>query len=443
MFVKHLNIIKEYILEDVDRFLILCLVFSLPFDRIPSIDIFGVTIRFSIVFGLLIILRTIYLAINGRVKPALRPHEKLILIFIAWLVLIIPESINFKRAFTTVASNFFVVAVAFCIATIFNKKYLKPIIYSLFASATTAVLFGIYQYIGDVFGLPTTITGLRDRYTRDVFGFPRIQSFSLEPLYFASYLLLPFSVALGISLFQKQKIISSKICTSLLFLFSFGIFLTVSRGGIYGLVASVVFMMASALILKKTHIKKALSLLVVIIIAFGSSLLVTNYLNKPPSEFTNGKKGANAYVSQIKNTGLEDGDERAKSRAQALAIIKEDRTVLFLGIGPGQYGPYVQNNKQVDGSWTIVNNLVLELVVETGIVGLLSIAIFIVAIFYLGSKTAFTDKDTPIAILALSICGYLASQVVQYQAYSTLYVVHLWVAIGLLLALLRYNAQNK
>jgi len=116
---------------------------------------------------------------------------------------------------------------------------------------------------------------------------------------------------------------------------------------------------------------------------------------------------------------------------------------LFLGIGPGQYGPYVQNNKQVDGSWTIVNNLVLELVVETGIVGLLSIAIFIVAIFYLGSKTAFTDKDTPIAILALSICGYLASQVVQYQAYSTLYVVHLWVAIGLLLALLRYNAQNK
>jgi O-antigen ligase len=443
MLISYLNKIKKYITEDIDRFLILCLVFSLPFDRIPSIELFGVTLRFSILFGALLIVRATYLIIKKRIDPSLRGYEKILLIFIAWLVLIIPESINITKALTNVISNIFVILMSYSFAVLFKKNYIKPIIYSLFISAGITVAFGLYQYVGDDFGLSTAATGLLDRYTRAIFGFPRIQAFSLEPLYFASYLLLPFSAALALYLNDKQKIISNKIGLSLLFLYSFGIFMTVSRGGIYGLVACLLFLLGISWLLKTSRLKKTLLIVFLIVLSFGTSLLLINYLNKTPSGYTNGKEGANAYVTQIKNTGLDKGDERAKARAKAITIIKENKTVLFLGLGPGQYGPYVQNNRASNGSWTIVNNLFLELLVETGVVGLLLIMTFIAFILYKGIRYIFASKDIQAAIIALTACGYLVSQAVQYQSYSTLYIVHLWVAIALLLAVLRQNVQKK
>jgi hypothetical protein len=437
MLTKTFKKIKNYISDDIDRFLILCLIFSLPFDRIPSVDILGLTIRLSVVIGALLIIRTLYLILNRKISPSLNGYEKVLALFIVWVVLLLPESINFKKALVNIFSNIFVILMAYSVALLFKKKYIKPIIYSLLISACIAVLFGIYQYIGDVFGLSTRLTGLRDRYTREVFGFPRIQAFSLEPLYFASYLLLPFSVVLATCLNLKQKIISSKLATIMLFLFSFGIFMTVSRGGIYGLVACFVFILVMSLILKLTNFKRIALLVAMVLFAFGSSLLVINYLNKPPSEFTNGKKGASAYVSQIKNTGLDEGDERAKSRAKAITILKQDRAAIIIGIGPGQYGPYVQNNQSFNGSWTIVNNLTLELWVETGIIGLSLFVLFMAILSYKGSKLALENKDVASVIIAVSICGYFVSQAIQYQAYSTLYIVHFWTAIGLLMGLLR------
>ena len=435
----------NWIRSDIDRALLTALVFTLPFDRIPSIDVFGITIRFSLIFGSLIILRFCYLLFNKKIKFKLQLQEKLLLFFLIWIVLIIPESINLKRAVEVVAFNTFTVVTALSVAHLFKKKYIRPIIFALLISATGVVIFGFYQYVGDILGLPMSLTGLRDRYTWSVFGFPRIQATALEPLYLAAYLLLPLSVALSAYLSATQSLFKkSNRLLLLVFIFSLGIFMTVSRGGIYGMVvmifAVVIFMLWKGL----TNFKRAALSLAILVLAFIMSLLVINFINKPPSEFTKGSKGAGAYVAQIQDTGTDEGgDERAKSRQRALLVINENKSAIVLGIGPGQFGPYVQNNIKVDGHWTIVNNLTLELLVETGLIGLVLIVFFFAITIWKGLRVAITSKDRNITILVISMSGFLISQAIQYQTYSTLYVMHIWAATGLLLGLIATSSAKK
>ena len=432
VYIRTINWIKS----DIDRALLTALLFSLPFDRIPSVDIFGITIRLSLVVGVMVIIRFLYLVIIKRVKVNLQFQEKLILGFLVWLVLIIPEAINLKRAIEIVAFNGFTVVLAISVAHIFKKSYIKSLVVALLSSTILVIAFGVYQYVGDLFGVPMAWTGLRDRYIWSVFGFPRIQSTALEPLYLASFLLLPFSVLTTLFVVKKQSLLSNRLVGTMLFLVSLIIFMTVSRGGIYGLIAALIFIVVVMLWQKQTSIRRIVFTLLTVGFGFVSALIITNYLNKPPSEFTKGNEGAQAYVSQIQETGLGDGgDERAKSRQKAVGVLQENKLAIVMGIGPGQFGPYVQNNIKTDGHWTIVNNLTLELLVETGIVGLLLVVVFFLITVLKGLNIFRISNDSQVKLLSMSLCGFFVAQAIQYQTYSTLYIVHIWVAAGLLLGI--------
>ena len=176
---SRINKVTKYIRSDINRALIVALIFSLPFDRIPSFELAGISIRLSMLLGLIIIARTSYLLLTRNIKLSLNTQEKVILAFLFWIAIIIPESINITRAINIVIFSSFTILLGLSVAIIFKKSYIKPIIYSLFASALMAVAFAAYQYTGDIFGLPIAFTGLRDRYTWGVFGFPRVQAFSL------------------------------------------------------------------------------------------------------------------------------------------------------------------------------------------------------------------------------------------------------------------------
>jgi hypothetical protein len=441
---SRINKVTKYIRSDINRALIVALIFSLPFDRIPSFELAGISIRLSMLIGLIIIARTSYLLLTRNIKLSLNTQEKVILAFLFWIAIIIPESINITRAINIVIFSSFTILLGLSVAIIFDKSYIKPIIYSLFASALMAVAFAAYQYIGDIFGLPIAFTGLRDRYTWGVFGFPRVQAFSLEPLYLASYMLIPFSVALALTLYSKQKVIGSKLSSLLVFLFSLTIFMTVSRGGIYGMVIATILGLSAAMIFRLTNLKRIGLIVSALVLSFIASLLIINYLNKPPSILTKGAKGTTAYVEQIKNTGIsDDGDERATARSRAVSLIRQNRLALAVGIGPGQYGPYIQNNKPTENGWTIINNLTLELILETGLIGLGLVCVYFALIFYKGLRIAMDSRDIGLSVLAAGICIYLISQAIQYQTFSTLYVVHIWVIAGLLMGIIRVTQENS
>jgi O-antigen ligase len=203
-----------------------------------------------------------------------------------------------------------------------------------------------------------------------------------------------------------------------------------------------------ALFKKSTNIKKIGLVALTIIVSFTASYLLINYTSKLPIDIskTFGKKGGAAFTQQLTTTGFEGGgDERAKSREKALKILNENKSAYVLGIGPGQYGVYVTNNRQEYYGWPIVNNLTLELLVETGIIGLGLVVLFFVRLMWegfvaIGSKAKTIPLDS---VVVLGIISYFASQALQFQTFSTLYVMQVWVAVGLALGILRVSKVKK
>ena len=432
------------VLKNLDRYLLVALAFLLPYERIPSMDVFGVTLRLSFIVAGLLILRSIYLVQVRRTKNLkLNFTTKTLAAFLIWVALTGLFAINIGRAAQVIVFIIFTAVTALAITVVYEEEYLEDIVKGLLVSAALVALFGAYQYLGNLFGLPNWATGMRERYSWQVFGFPRIQSTALEPLYYCSYLLLPTSIVLTNLLTKSQ---GRRQNVLLLLAFATSIFLTVSRGGIFALVGMVTFLVGSSLILRTTNLRRSLMVVSLVAVSFLASFLVITYLAKPPvnKEVTGGKKGSAAYTNQLKNTGLEGGgDERAKVRAQALNILKEDHSRYAFGIGAGQFGPYAQNNiKDPTGGWLVVNNLPIEILVELGSIGLGLFAVFILSLVFQAVHTLRGSKLTSSCIVVLAILGYLFAEAIQYQTFSTLYIMHIWVAIGLLMAIVLRNNRE-
>lgn len=435
--------IKEFFNKskhDIDLLLLGLLVFFLPFERLPSKDIFGVTIRASLILGGLLLVRVIYLLITKKLKFKWNWLYLVIAMFVGWVFLIVPESINLKRGLQIAVFDGFVIGVGVAVSLVYKKEYLKQLIAILLLSATLVSAFAIYQFFGDVIGLPGYLTGIQGRYNSALFGFPRVQAASLEPLYFGSYLLLPTLITYSLFVTNNNLVISKKVQCVLMLLFSTIIFMTVARGAIFGLVVGFVVLALIALVKKASQMINVAILLGLIIASFALSFLMINYASKLPVDIskTFGKKGGAAFTQQLTSTGFEgDGDERAKSRARALVILNENKSAYIIGIGPGQYGPYVANNQPEFYGWPIVNNLTLELLVETGIIGLGLVLAFFFGLLWRGVKLIDIERKDQIAVVtSLGIVAYFASQALQFQTFSSLYIMHIWVAAGLLLGMI-------
>lgn len=434
--------------SDPDKYLLVLLVFLLPFERIPSVDIASVSVRPSLVLAGIIIVRAVYLLSRKRIKLQLLTPQKILIIFLVWLVLLIPEAINIKRSIAVVVFNGFTIATAFSVGLLFKKQYIKPLLTSLFASAIFVCVIGLLQYPADLLGVAAKYTGLLERYRTEVFGFPRIQSTALEPLYFASYLMLPISAALVLLLRKTQNIYKkTKWLWGLLLLFSFTVFMTVSRGGAFGLIAAFVFAVIVLGWLQLTSWKKIGLTLVVLVAGFVLTFATISVLNKTTLKLglDKGKNTGGQFTSHLQDTGTEsNGDERSVSRQKAINILKMNHIAVVIGIGPGQYGPYIQNNVPMpEGGWQIVNNLTLELLVETGVVGLCTILAFFTVLAWKLLVVHKNTKDKNVQVFALIIVTFLVAEAVQYQSFSTLYIMQIWVATGLGLGLLVFLPKSK
>ena len=436
-----LNKLKRYILADINRFLLIVFFGSLPFERIPSFEIFSISIKISTIIGLVIILRALYL-IHKRVVHLNVNYLYFILgCFLFWLVLLLPEVIDFNIASQFIAFNSFVILLCVSIAILFKKQYLKPIIISVLFTASIASIFALYQYVADIMGLPLRYTGLRELYSNKTFGFPRVQAFSIEPLQLAVYMMLPFSVALSISLI-KNNITSAKLSAILLSLFSLVIFLTLSRGGIYALLVTSFITIIYCLYKRYTNLKKAFIAISCILLGLILCLFIVNFVKKPPSSFTNGRSGASAYVNHSSDITSDPGDIRAKARKIAIVeIMKSSRTAL-LGIGPGQYAAYVSSHIYIADS-PYLNNLTLSLFLELGVIGIMLVMLFFGGVFFAIFKILQSTKSSKIRIFSIAICIYLIAQGIQYQTYAILYMTSIWSVAGIALALISNNKKNN
>jgi putative inorganic carbon (hco3(-)) transporter len=420
--------------------------FFLPFERIGGFNIMGeTTLRISQVLAVATIAGWLlyYLIIRKKSYPQPLVFWPL-LAYLAIAALSIINSINVSRAVSVFIFTMFVIVLALIIPQLIRReKHLRLVIISLLLSALAVSLFGLYQFAGDVVGLPASLTGLREHYTQSVFGFPRVHATALEPLYFANYLLIPIAIAFmlwvnrsSLGFVSKAKIINFiNRPWFLLAVVLFGataLILALSRGGYLGLAATGI----ALTILGWRKIFKLQNIILIIVVALVIIIGAVSFIN------FSGKFSLDTFLGQATEFQTGAGiEERFSTFTEAEKLF---RAHPLLGIGIGSFGPEVAKypHRMPEGGWLIVNNETLEILCENGILGLGAIIITLVIIYGQGLAAwarARQIADTKSRVYLRSVLGgslaALTGILVQYQTFSTLYIIHIWFLIGLICAL--------
>jgi len=420
---------------------------------------------------LLIVLRNV---LHGRSFEWRRMEYLLLTIFLGLNVVSLLNAENFSRSFTVLLYTIFTATLVVVLPILLRKKEELLVLRNVILVSAAAVgLFGLWQFLSDMIGLPTSLTGLRPQYTKSILGFTRIQSTAIEPLYFANYLLLP--LGLLISMILDGRSVSSSglpVCPlrvtggsvknsiqisdqvgndkvgfenekkwrislyALLALLLVNFLLTSSRGGYLAFLAMagvIVWMYREKVLALKRFFFIGLAGLM---LAFITIQALAVYDVTTPDSL------ASTFMEHI--TTVTSGaayEERVETFERSLQAFE---THPFIGVGVGGYGPYSATfpEQEPEIGWAIVNNEPLELLAETGILGVGAMLAFLIYVLYLGAKRlppALRELE-PVRIGAFAA---LIGIIVQYQTFSTLYIVHVWFSIGLLIAISSLSKLDK
>lgn len=434
--------------------------FFLPFERLGSFEAGSMTIRISQIFALITLLvygmTSLALKKNNYVK---NPLIVFVFLFTGVSILSLVNAQNISRSLTILGFNFFVMLVALIIPSLINSKELfKKMVWVILLSSLVVAIYGLFQFVGDMIGIPKEITGLRNIYTSEVFGFPRIQGTSSEPLYFANFLLISIGICLALILSRKRdkqnetenflidelqkhkntkthehkgvkKLLLGLSAPVVLFvilgLTVLNLVLTVSRGAYLGFVG-MLFLFALFYFKSFFSPKRIIIIAMIALIAIVSTI----YLLK----FT--RKDVNLKNFTEQATEFEEGasiEERYSTYKQSWFIIQRNP---LLGVGVGGFGPEVAQGPMSTpkNGWAIVNNEYLEIWAENGVFGLLIFLAMIFFVFFRTIKVWIKSNDFVLKTLVVGMTVAFAGILIQYMTFSSLYIIHIWFLIGLIIA---------
>lgn len=405
------------------------IVFFLPFERVPSIELAGINLKINTFLGFLTLLAWILAILANYKKYKISPNALSIplSLFIIALLLSLTQAQNLSRAVVVLTFILFTIALAIlAVNFVNNRENLQKTIFVLFLSSLIVGLFGLFQFGGDVIGLPQTLTLLKEGYTSKVFGFPRIQAFSMEPLYLANYLLIPLSIGLALFVNRQNEPIKRSWLVILLVLLMVNFILTVSRGGYLGLVGTclVLFFFFLRRLLTWKNILIAAVAAAVIIYGVAFALARSQY------------RATNEFLGHIQFKDITEGESiegRLVTFRNALRAYSQSP---LLGIGIGNYGPWAKNYPPVapKTGWDIVNNQYIELLAETGLVGLVAFIIMLIVLIVRSLVALRYTTDIFLKSVLIGLLAALIGILIQYNFMSTLYIIHIWVLIGMLIA---------
>jgi O-antigen ligase len=413
------------------------LLVCLPFERIPSLGVavgsHTATLHLSmLIAGIGIVLFGPALA--RKIRLSITSPYFWLAAYIVVMLLSAITSIDKPKSLIVIIATTLTIAGGVIVGQIVRREDLSLIQRLILGVTVVVSLFGIYQFIGDSLGLSIHLTGLRPNYTKHVFGFPRIQSTQLEPLFFANYLLLPILLAASLLYTKLQR---NWLAYLRFLLFIVVLALTLSRGGIYGGLAGLV--VAGVLLWRAGSIGSGAAVIGTVVVgtgvAIGSIYLVTGVHSTP----TQSRKAVSHYVVQSTSlsaaTSLGDSD-----RVTDLHLAKRAfKARPLLGYGIGSFGTYAERELPAmypaKGNSPTVNNEYYEVLAETGLLGAVALIGFLLTLL----ARIYTVWKQPLSPLhrtwLAALIGTGIAYGIQYYAFSTLYIAHIWVTVGLMLAL--------
>ena len=403
--------------------------FFLPFERMPTVELGGLTVKINHILIIFLLIAFIGQKIaQGKLRLPQDPGRFFLILFLLTLTFSLPAAINLTRSLEVLA---FMILMGITYLTVTlaveDKESLILAIKGILWGAVAAALLGLFQFFGDMINLPTQVTLLKEGYDKSTFGFARVMAASQEPLYFSNYIFIPFFVGLLLLIRGQMHEVFKKSWAILLVLaLLVNLVLAISRGAYLAFaITFVIFVILQIKIIFQPKILAG-AVMVVVVVLLGSYLAL---LKSEP-------QAIDEFVSHVKVEDRDVGESvvsRVNASRQALDLFGDKP---IFGIGLGNFGPQVQGNldEEPDTGWFIVNNEYLELLAENGIVGLASFALLIIVLFIRAIIAFFKTQDKLLksAILGLSLA--LVSILIQYATFSTLYIFHVWFAIGLLAA---------
>ncbi len=419
----------------------------LPFERLGGFDVAGFNVRPSqvaLAAAWIFFIGTVsrqMAKIGTRAISWRRPVYLALAGFFAAAGLSLLNAENFGRSLVVLGFTVFTASLAFLMPNVLRDDDLPRVRKAVLISAALVGVFGLWQFVADMLGAPTWMTGLRETYSRSILGFTRLQSTAAEPLYFANYLLLPIALA-GAWLLRSPGAKTSRLLTALLGLLALCVFLTSSRGGWLGLGVTIL----ALLWMERGRLKDWRPLASAFAVGIAGVALGVVLLGRFFSPSLTSVP--EAFFRHV--TTVTDGaafDDRAQTISAAFAAWKRHP---WIGVGYGGFGPHISAFPFTppDAGWPIANNETLELLAETGIIGLVAFIIFLATLFlesgrrrrYLRSNPLVAEQVSPKAdteAIHIACIAALLGMLAQYQTFSTLYIMHVWFTIGLLLASLK------
>ena len=314
------------------------------------------------------------------------------------------------------------------------------------AGSTVSVLWALWQVYGDAFGVDSAFTLLTPAYESTVFGAARPTGFALEPQFFASFLLIPF-------FWLSVRLVSDNLKNAPLHYFGITalstiLVLSLSRGALFAAALGLILL----LVLHHPSLKRWLYLgatvfggvVVAGVITFSAATInqrdsISGYTSLAkslnhlslgiislPPEHRDVKVGTPKVTTPPKATSgyvTASTDSRLSMSAQAILLWTENPQHFLFGIGNGSFGTtlHAKDNRYPTNS--IVNNYYLELVVETGLIGLSLFVAFFVGLLYKLFKARNTLLIVIITSLLVQACFFSGNA----------NIIHLWIIFGLAL----------
>lgn len=446
--------------DDPAKTLLVLLAFSLPFDNTPSIDVMGLSLRLSAVIGGLIVLLVFKRLVYGQLSLKVPVAWMLAVAWLLWVSIGLFWVSDWSAAAKVVVPLFVLAGIGLASTLLWQKKYLEVVIKALLIGAIVAVGFGFFQFIGNYAGLPNSVTAIREEYSWQRFGFPRMQSTMLEPLYFSAYLLLP--VGLLTTLLCTNKDYRKWYWFIALGLMLIADFLTLSRGGLLALFFLFIFLLAQFWHrgLLRNQLKTIIVSVAVIVFVGAAALGLINLVARQgsDSDLTYNHRGASTFLSHLQNFHIfanqknkQNDDsiaQRQTARSQVIDILGQDQKVLWVGVGPGQYNAYKRDHGLTQ-NYGAPNNIILEQTLQSGLIGTVLLLAFGLSLIWALLKRSWKVRRQVVFDITLTkVClAYILAIFVQAQTFTGLALTHLWFVIGLALFLVQLppgkHKQNK
>ncbi|WP_251460281.1 O-antigen ligase family protein [Weizmannia agrestimuris] len=403
-------------------------VFTISFDIFLNIEIVGFSFRFAqlvfifpIVFGILISLH---------LKKIIKPLSIYsLLLWVLFVLLFIPNTTYLNRSIGYALFAVFNLALVFSTVQIFNTKNLILKLVKIYVySFVFVAIFGIFQFVSPILGIGRPL--IQQWWFSNI---PRVNGFSYEPSYYATYMLIGWSFLIYLY-FNKSTILTIKQYRIFIFLITLALVLCSSRLGWIMMVICLLsypFIFLRDLLFKGVIKIKALRYTTIIgIIGILFCIYFIKFVDFNKIRFLLaglGIGGSPDYSSTSRiNSALDTFTIFLKS-----PIIGYSLGGITPAIGKLIYHVNVTNQNLAESIHSA--SVFLESLAAVGIIGFLPFIFFIVSIIIKPLKLSNQIYDKDLSLILKGLAYSLIFLLIILQTKQNILRLYLWLHIAILL----------